>query len=144
MASDFKRSGHTSAFFMLDIDHFKHINDNYGHQVGDRALQHFVRTTQSLLNPQDLLGRLGGEEFAIFISNTNKETAYQHAEKIRKHISQSPITIEQSQTFSIQTSIGICICTPEKNYSTEQLFKHADDARYRAKRQGRNQVVIST
>ncbi len=139
-----RNAGQTSAFLMLDIDHFKHINDSYGHQVGDRALQHFVKTTQIFLNPQDLFGRLGGEEFAIFISDTNEDAAYQCAEQIRQHLSQSPIEREPSQFFSIQTSIGICINTPEKDYSTEQLFKHADDALYRAKRQGRNQVVIST
>lgn len=139
-----QNAGHTSAFLMLDIDHFKHINDSYGHQIGDRALQHFVKTTQTLLNPRDLFGRLGGEEFAIFIANTNESVAYQCAEKIRQHVSESPIQLEHAQVFSIQTSIGICINTPEKNYSNEQLFKHADDALYRAKRQGRNQVVIST
>lgn len=129
---------------MLDIDHFKQVNDNYGHQMGDRALQSCVQTIQSLLRPQDLLGRLGGEEFAIFMTNTHADTAYLCAEKIRLQISQTPIEHEQQQSFFIQISIGVCICTPENQHSIEQLFKQADDALYQAKRQGRNQVIIST
>ncbi|NIE95739.1 diguanylate cyclase [Acinetobacter sp. C26M] len=137
-------SGHTTAFLMLDIDHFKQVNDNYGHQMGDRALQSCVQTIQTLLKPQDLLGRLGGEEFAIFMTDTDADAAYLCAEKIRLQISQTPIEYEIQQSFSIQMSIGICICIPENQHSIEQLFKQADDALYLAKRQGRNQVVIST
>lgn len=138
------QSGHTTAFLMLDIDHFKQVNDNYGHQMGDRALQSCVQTIQSLLRPQDLLGRLGGEEFAIFMTNTDADAAYLCAEKIRLQISQTPIEQEQQQSFFIQISIGICVCAPENQHSIEQLFKQADDALYQAKRQGRNQVIIST
>ncbi|EPG36819.1 GGDEF domain-containing protein [Acinetobacter colistiniresistens] len=138
------RSGQTTAFLMLDIDHFKQVNDSYGHQMGDRALQSCVHTIQSLLRPQDLLGRLGGEEFAIFMSNTNADAAYLCAEKIRLQISKTPIEYEPTQSFSIQISIGIYMCTPENQHLIEQLFKQADNALYQAKRQGRNQVVIST
>jgi len=137
-------SGHTTAFLMLDIDHFKQVNDNYGHQMGDRALQSCVQTIQSLLRPQDLLGRLGGEEFAIFMTNTDADAAYLCAEKIRLQVSQTPIEQEQQQSFFIQISIGVCVCAPENQHSIEQLFKQADDALYQAKRQGRNQVIIST
>lgn len=139
-----KNSSHTTAFLMLDIDHFKQVNDNYGHLVGDLALQSCVKTIQSLLKPQDLIGRLGGEEFAIFLTNTNADAAYQDAERIRLHVSQTPIKLEHHQTFSIQISIGIFVCTAENRHSIEYLFKQADDALYQAKRQGRNQVVIST
>ncbi|NNP76190.1 diguanylate cyclase [Acinetobacter sp. Ac_3412] len=138
------QSGQSTAFLMLDIDHFKQVNDSYGHQMGDRALQSCVHTIQSLLSPQDLLGRLGGEEFAIFMTDTDADAAYLCAEKIRQQISQTPIEHEQQQRFFIQISIGICICTPENHHAIEQLFKQADDALYQAKRQGRNQVVIST
>ncbi|WP_343621047.1 diguanylate cyclase [Acinetobacter proteolyticus] len=137
-------TGQTTAFLMLDIDHFKQVNDSYGHQMGDRALQSCVHTIQSLLRPQDLLGRLGGEEFAIFMTNTDADAAYLCAENIRLQISQTPIEYAAQLSFSIQISIGICICEPENQHSIEQLFKQADDALYQAKRQGRNQVVIST
>lgn len=134
----------TTAFLMLDIDHFKQVNDNYGHQAGDLALQSCVQNIQALLAPNDLLGRLGGEEFAIFIADTNPEVVYQCAERIRQQVSNTPIQLDKKQQFSIQLSIGICICTPENQHSIEQLFKQADDALYQAKRQGRNQVVFST
>ena len=139
-----KDSAQTTAFIMLDIDHFKQVNDNYGHQIGDRALQSCVHTIQALLKPHDLLGRLGGEEFAIFMSNTDTVTAYHCAEKIREKISQTPIALEHQDYFYIQISVGLYICKPENQQSIEYLFKQADDALYQAKRQGRNQVVIST
>jgi diguanylate cyclase (GGDEF)-like protein len=129
---------------MLDIDHFKQVNDNYGHQIGDRALQSCVQTIQTMLRPHDLLGRLGGEEFAIFMTDIDANTAYQAAENIRKRISQTPIKLEQQNDFYIQVSLGIYICEAENLQSIEHHFKQADDALYQAKRQGRNQVVIST
>lgn len=134
----------TTAFLMLDLDHFKQVNDSYGHQMGDRALQTCVQTIHTILRSQDLLGRLGGEEFAIFMTDTTEDTAYQYAEKIREKISQSPIQLDNQKHFFIQVSIGICICAPENQQTIEQLFKQADDALYQAKRLGRNQVVIST
>lgn len=134
----------TTAFLMLDLDHFKQVNDSYGHQMGDRALQTCVQIIHTILRSQDLLGRLGGEEFAIFMTDTTEDTAYQYAEKIREKISQSPIQLDNQKHFFIQVSIGICICTPENQQTIEQLFKQADDALYQAKRLGRNQVVIST
>ena len=139
-----KNSAQTTAFFMLDIDHFKQVNDNYGHQIGDRALQSCVQTIQTMLRPHDLLGRLGGEEFAIFMTDIDTNTAYQAAENIRKRISQTPIKLEQQNDFYIQVSLGIYICEAENLQSIEHHFKQADDALYQAKRQGRNQVVIST
>lgn len=134
----------TTAFLMLDLDHFKQVNDSYGHQMGDLALQTCVQTIHTILRSQDLLGRLGGEEFAIFMTDTTEDTAYQYAEKIREKISQSPIQLDNQKHFFIQVSIGICICAPENKQTIEQLFKQADDALYQAKRLGRNQVVIST
>jgi len=107
-----KDSAQTTAFIMLDIDHFKQVNDNYGHQIGDRALQSCVHTIQALLKPHDLLGRLGGEEFAIFMSNTDTVTAYHCAEKIREKISQTPIALEHQDYFYIQISVGLYISCP--------------------------------
>ncbi|MCH7336193.1 diguanylate cyclase [Acinetobacter sp. NIPH 2699] len=137
-------SAQTTAFLMLDIDHFKQVNDNYGHQIGDHALQSCVQTIQSLLRPNDLLGRLGGEEFAVFMTDISPQAAYDCAEQIRQRMSQTPIKLDQQQHFFIQLSIGLYICTAENQHSIEYLFKQADDALYQAKRQGRNQVVIST
>ena len=138
-----QKENKTSAFFMLDVDHFKQVNDNYGHQVGDRALQTCVTTIQNILHPYDLLGRFGGEEFAIFIADTSIESAFELAERIRIKISQQPIYIYGQTPIFIQVSIGISFYNPASHYSLEQLFKEADDALYQAKRQGRNRVFIS-
>jgi len=133
----------TSAFFMLDVDHFKQVNDNYGHQIGDRALQTCVTTIQNILHPHDLLGRFGGEEFAIFIADTTKESAFDLAEQIRIKISQQPIYIYGKLPIFIQVSIGISLYSPSSHRAIENLFKEADDALYQAKRHGRNRVFIS-
>ena len=139
-----QKAQQTTAFLMLDLDHFKKVNDTYGHQMGDKALKYCVQVIHSLLRPNDLLGRLGGEEFAIFMSDIDPDTAFQYAENIRLNISKMPIPLNDQQQFYIQVSIGICLCTPENQQSIDALFKQADDALYQAKHQGRNQVVIST
>ncbi len=133
----------TSAFFMLDVDHFKKVNDSYGHLIGDRALQTCVTTIQNILHPHDLLGRFGGEEFAIFIPDTTKEAAFELAERIRIKISQQPIYVYGKLPIFVQVSIGISLYSPNYHRSIESLFKEADDALYQAKRQGRNRVFIS-
>lgn len=138
-----QKENKTSAFFMLDVDHFKNVNDNYGHLIGDRALQTCVTTIQNILHPHDLLGRFGGEEFAIFIPDTNKEAAFALAERIRIKISQQPIYVYGKLPIFVQVSIGISLYSPSSHRSIESLFKEADDALYQAKREGRNQVFIS-
>ena len=138
-----QKENKTSAFFMLDVDHFKKVNDSYGHLIGDRALQTCVTTIQNILHPHDLLGRFGGEEFAIFIPDTNKEAAFELAERIRTKISQQPIYVYGKLPIFVQVSIGISLYSPNHHRSIESLFKEADDALYQAKRQGRNRVFIS-
>ena len=102
------------------------------------------QTIQVQLRPNNLLGRLGGEEFTIFMADTSLEAAYACAEQIRQHKSQTAISIDQQRHFFIQLSIGLCICMPENHQAIKHLFKQANDALYQAKRQGRNWVVIST
>lgn len=133
----------TSVFMMLDVDHFKMVNDTYGHAIGDKALQTCVNTIQNILRGSDLLGRLGGEEFAIFIADTNPEAALEIAERIRLQVSQQPIFIHDKTPIYIQISIGMSFLTPPYYRSIETLFKKADDALYQAKRLGRNQVYVA-
>lgn len=83
--------------------------------MGDKALKYCVQVIHSLLRPNDLLGRLGGEEFAIFMSDIDPDTAFQYAENIRLNISKMPIPLNDRQQFYIQVSIGICLCTPKIN-----------------------------
>lgn len=117
------------------------MNDSYGHLIGDRALQTCVTTIQNILHPHDLLGRFGGEEFAILF-RIPPEAAFELAERIRIQISQQPIYVYGKLPIFVQVSIGISLYSPSYHRSIESLFKEADDALYQAKRQGRNRVLF--
>ncbi len=132
-----------AAVLMLDIDHFKQVNDTYGHQAGDIALRNCAEIIQKNLRSYDLLGRLGGEEFAALLIDTPPEYALEIAERIRHNLSQKQIEISPGQMIRIQTSIGVHICPPQHTDSIEMCLKQADDALYQAKRCGRNQVITA-
>ena len=129
-----------AAFLMLDIDHFKEVNDCYGHAIGDQALQLCSNTIQNCLRTNDLLGRLGGEEFAILLLGMNQEQTFQLAENIREKVSQQPIYLTDNHAIFIKVSIGVSFFDSGRTNSIEQLLKEADQALYRAKRLGRNNV----
>lgn len=126
----------------LDIDHFKRVNDTFGHDAGDTVLTLIAKLFQGSLNPYDIPARLGGEEFAALLPNTSIEQAQKVAERIRKVIASTPILINDSQTITVTVSIGIA---PFKNTDEdiELALKRADEALYQAKDKGRNQVVCS-
>lgn len=124
------------ALVILDIDHFKQVNDNYGHLVGDNVLQEFAKILKITAREHDFIARWGGEEFIIAISNTDSDSVQQHANKIR-------IKVEQHQfpeVGQITASFGIALSHPNDNVSS--ILKRADDCLYQAKKQGRNRVVI--
>ena len=124
---------------MLDIDHFKRINDGHGHAAGDRALQHFVASLRSGMRDTDPLGRLGGEEFAVLIATLPPERAVLLAERLRTKVAESPIPFE-NEVIEITVSIGLADRrSPDDNI--EKLIARADSALYQAKRGGRNRVV---
>ena len=126
---------------LLDLDHFKKVNDTYGHQAGDHLLKHFVETIEKILNKSDIFARIGGEEFAILLSQINDDNAYLLAEQIRKEVENLFITYE-GQTIFVTTSIGI-----SENKSTdtafENIFSRSDMALYQAKHEGRNRTCYS-
>jgi len=133
-----KCSDITSALLMLDIDHFKRINDTYGHATGDLALVYFAKRVESCLREIDVVGRLGGEEFAVILPNTNAEDALIVAERIRKAI-ESGSVITSSETVHFTVSIGgTMIVTADQERGVP--LKRADIAMYIAKQEGRNQV----
>ena len=132
-----------TCLILVDIDHFKAFNDNYGHQLGDQVLKVVAKRLQEACRDGCKLYRFGGEEFAIFIADTTKESAFDLAEQIRIKISQQPIYIYGKLPIFIQVSIGISLYSPSSHRAIENLFKEADDALYQAKRQGRNRVFIS-
>jgi len=123
---------------LLDLDHFKKINDNYGHQVGDQLLIHFVKTIEKTIRKSDIFARIGGEEFAILLSQIDNDEVYKFAEKIRKEIEEMTMHYN-GQDISVTTSIGISKNCKTDN-SFDDIFSRADQAMYQAKKAGRNQT----
>lgn len=128
------------AFFLLDIDHFKHVNDTYGHQAGDEVLRQVARLVKSTLREYDILGRIGGEEFGIFLAETSRDTAVEVAERLRQQIADEKLHID-GRELRITLSVGIALARDKANF--EQLYADADTALYQAKHSGRNKVVVA-
>jgi diguanylate cyclase (GGDEF)-like protein len=124
---------------MLDIDHFKTINDTYGHAVGDEALKLMAKTVLQTLRKTDYFGRFGGEEFVAFLPETDLETAIAVAERIRLALAEIAIPIDLSL---IHMTVSIGVATHQvRDDSLDNLLKRSDTALYKAKKQGRNQAV---
>lgn len=126
------------ALMMLDVDHFKAINDRYGHAGGDLALQHLVGALGNRIRRGDLLGRLGGEEFAVLLPGVALPEAERLAERLVAHIAASPVTYG-GRVIEMTVSIGLTMATGTDR-SIERVIARADDALYRAKESGRNRV----
>ncbi|WP_273536693.1 diguanylate cyclase [Pseudomonas sp.] len=135
------RHGDCLSLLMLDIDHFKRVNDCYGHPIGDAVLKQFTTICTRMLRSRDLFGRLGGEEFAIALPHTDAEGARCVAEKIRLAIAQAPI-MTPGGTIHITVSMGLA-CTHVDRVDVDQLIAKADGALYAAKHEGRNQVRVA-
>ena len=140
------RSKNPIAFLMLDIDHFKNVNDAYGHPVGDLVLIDLVRRSQDELREIDIFGRVGGEEFLIALPELDQKSAIEVAERLRVRIASEPSANVGGKDISITISIGIAIYNPNVDHelaSNTILKKYVslcDQAMYRAKQAGRNQV----
>lgn len=133
------RHGHSLSLVMFDLDHFKSINDNNGHHVGDDVLATCVRTVQGLLRKADSVGRVGGEEFAILLPHTNREDALLVAEKVREGVAGIVI---QGAYGQIPISASFGIATLERAAcDIDELLRRADAAMYEAKQTGRNRCV---
>ena len=129
------------ALLMLDLDSFKAINDNYGHACGDIVLTSIAKAIKLELRDYDLLGRIGGEEFAILLPNTNPTSALAISQRIRCSIEHLKIEFN-NQIIQVTASIGVALDEKsEKNL--EEIFLTADKFLYKAKKNGRNQVIIS-
>lgn len=136
-----RRYGVPLSALLLDIDHFKQINDTHGHAAGDKVLQAVVQRIQSTLREADLCGRLGGEEFGVLLAGTNMHEAVQIAEKIRLAVQAIEVPVNDT-TLHVTISVGVAeaggACV-----NTSTLLAHADAAMYQAKSNGRNQVQSS-
>ncbi|KPQ00189.1 GGDEF domain-containing protein [Marinobacter sp. HL-58] len=124
---------------VLDLDHFKDVNDDHGHETGDRALQYIARTFRECLRATDLAARLGGEEFGILLSNTNSEQALEVAEKIRIAVASTPLTIN-GNVIRLTLSGGVAELGTDGD-TLRELVRAADARLYAAKDAGRNQIV---
>ena len=132
-----------ACLLILDMDHFKRINDAYGHVAGDTVLKHVVRTCREQLRDSDLFGRLGGEEFGILMPGCSIAQGTEIGERVRRSLAQSPVQVLESETVTVTSSIGLA-CTEEHGYALKPLLMAADHALYGAKRGGRNRLVTRT
>lgn len=134
-----KREQTPFSLIVLDLDHFKSVNDNYGHEAGDLLLQRFASTLRKCLRASDLPARLGGEEFGILLANTNSDQAIEVSEKIRTCIEKMEVLFE-GRTIRITVSGGIAELGVDGD-SLRSLLGHADERLYHAKASGRNRMV---
>jgi two-component system, cell cycle response regulator len=135
-----ERQGYCCALIMFDIDHFKKLNDTYGHQSGDEALKCFAALLKQQVRPGDLVARYGGEEFGVILPHTTIQEAILVAERLRQAVELEPVPISLTKTLQITSSIGVS-AFPEDAGDPPSLLEAADQALYAAKRGGRNQVV---
>jgi diguanylate cyclase (GGDEF)-like protein len=127
------------SLIIFDIDHFKKINDTYGHLAGDHVLKHLALVIKSRIRREDILSRYGGEEFTIILPEIDRENASQFADKIRRLIEKAVFKFEDTE-IPITISIGVAAYAPESG-DVAEFIKVADDKLYQAKTQGRNRVV---
>lgn len=129
------------ALMILDIDHFKSVNDNYGHDVGDAVLKEFAARLKRNIRGVDLACRFGGEEFVVLMPDTDYRQAKTIAERVRQSISERNFDIGAQRQLSVTVSAGVTL-NEARSDTPESLIKRADVALYRAKREGRNRVVF--
>jgi diguanylate cyclase (GGDEF)-like protein len=135
-----QRQGTATAILLLDLDHFKRVNDTWGHPAGDAVLKHAAMIASTTVRSTDLVGRLGGEEFIVLLPGTSIEAARNLAEKIRMRLEGQAATWNDTR-MAITVSIGIAGTTASEKQSFEVLYHDADKALYVAKQRGRNRVI---
>lgn len=140
--------GRSVSMLALDIDHFKRVNDSWGHAAGDIALQAFVGACKVALREYDILGRCGGEEFAVALPNTGPEGAHTIAERLRRQVEQLAVVLPSGASFALTVSVGVATVSfgdpvvGGAGAEVEALLAQADAALYRSKAQGRNTVTV--
>lgn len=135
-----QRYNQVFSLLMMDIDFFKRVNDAYGHAAGDQVIKEFSELLRKNFRTSDIIGRMGGEEFAVILINCDKFVAYEKAEQFRMSVESYPIQLID-QTIYINVSIGVSEFNDQFN-SIDSIINQADDALYQAKEQGRNRTVI--
>lgn len=134
------RYGSQASLVMFDIDHFKHINDTYGHQVGDKVLRAIAELVRGLIRTVDIAGRYGGEEFAVLLPDTDRQGAALFAERLRKAVEADEV-IHEGQPIRCTISLGVSdLGSTVSEY--KQMIEQADQAMYVSKKTGRNKVTV--
>lgn len=134
------RTQTTLPVLVMDLDHFKKVNDSWGHRAGDDVLRHFVMLAQRCLRKEDVMGRLGGEEFAIFLPNAGTGGAAAVAERLRAMVEAHPVVTEQ-RSIALTVSVGVTVCAGSESAGT--ALQRAQEAMYLAKERGRNRVEMT-
>lgn len=130
------------SLLIIDIDHFKHVNDTYGHPVGDKVLKELGKILKEVSRSFDIVSRNGGEEFSVILPDCPHNQALQVAERIRAKVAAHPFPVSATETIRLTISIGVATY-PENIPDASQVFSIADDCLYKAKRTGRNRVCAS-
>jgi two-component system cell cycle response regulator len=135
------RGGEELSLLLIDVDHFKLINDSFGHDVGDEALREIAQRIGASFRPLDITCRFGGEEFLVVMPNTRRGDAYAIAERLRRQIALTPVRVRDGlDALNLTLSIGVA-STLGGDDSAEALIRRADEAVYKAKAEGRNRVI---
>lgn len=138
-----RRLGTPTALLVLDLDHFKTLNDHFGHSFGDEVLAHFASIVDARRRNSDIFGRIGGEEFCLLLPNSDQNGAMQVAETIRESFHKQAVRTRQGDQIFPSVSIGLAVSLPTSPCHWQALFDQADEALYQAKHQGRNQTVAT-
>ncbi|HEX8961941.1 MAG TPA: diguanylate cyclase [Rhodocyclaceae bacterium] len=133
-----QRYGGPLSVFMIDVDHFKTVNDTHGHKVGDLVLQTLGKVCRQALRDIDIVGRMGGEEFGVVLPHTDHEDALEAAERLRRAVAEAQVSIEHGLPLRITVSIGVASLDGAAGMNVDTLLSQADQALYRAKAGGRN------
>jgi len=138
---ELKRYNFSFGVLFIDIDHFKTINDRYGHEVGDKVLQQLSRNISGMIRSSDVLGRWGGEEFVAIILNVDRKQLHQVAEKLRSYVEKLTIR-ENGHLLKVTVSIGAVLADSKRSEDNQSILKRADELMYLSKINGRNRVTV--
>ena len=141
-ASRAERSGEPLALAILDLDHFKRVNDRLGHAVGDNVLAAAATALRAFARQADTVARIGGEEFALIMPAADVASALAAAERARRAVERAPATTDDGLPMVVTASVGVAVSTDVWRLSPDDLFREADAALYQAKRRGRDRTIM--